>query len=234
MGCTFLWAGLRPLTTREQIEEFSSVWAPEKNAFSNAQQSAIDDVTRDLNTLRSSVRARWAQGDLPVYAGDTEAALQNPNYPWRQLDAGWGNIAVKNSAGTYSTHILSPALQSAVAAFDHAAHYKSLADLPELVSPTVLRATIRSVLATPERLSTFAAYCALRGGTHLHAQLGHAFNVVAARRLQKSVAGNMPGNSPVLAWLALNTGLGDMTPDERRTLRTLAQQHVRVPRNLSI
>lgn len=236
-GVVTFWVGITP-TKADYIAE---TWRPPKLELSSKQKLEIDDALRALNALRDAIRSAWANGAWEKPAGLSyklspkivAQALANENYPWRRLDAGWAQLQLAD----YSTHIVSIGLQNAVALCDVLLVEAGLAGFPALVSSQTLVGTINTILRTPSVLAVLAGVAALANGTLIHAILATNFEGAQAREFALALQNNMPGpdlTKPALAWLALHTGIGGLTAEERHTAHAFVVFRTRTPRNLVI
>lgn len=236
-GLACIALGIRPKTDKEKLAENSFKYAPPEQSIPDLAKSEVDDLRLALNALRGEIRALWDPASGSVAAGNIATygysdPRRNDQYPWPTQSVGVGTIQVGGTSG-YATDLIAPQLQAAISTLDVLMYMAGqAADLPvQCTASQVIRA-ISSL--TPTHKQIMASIGAADGGATLKAIVNRNYEAARATEEAEMTQRNMPLESSVLAWIALNSPLSDMSASERAAKKELRSSDYRAPRTIYI
>lgn len=228
--------GMRPKSSKEKIAEQVSQWQPPKESFSEAQFSRINQIAQEMNAVRGKVRSVWQNQSISANPSqfqrmlDYSTAWERDVCPWRAQKIGAANMAVGKGKNAYTTDMIAPQLQNAWALLDLALYQAGITNLKEETTSAEALSILRGLDAS--RIQKIADIASKKLGTYLPALAAHSYDVISAQEIAAMTESNMPsalgeGVQRALAWIALNTPLSDLSPEERKTQKELRNEQVR-------
>lgn len=200
VGSWLVWQGVRPATLGERAGEVVQWNPPPPRELTPTQRDSVSNTARELNALRTMIRAEWAylfrkQEEVRVTVGgqthNVGAAkfgrlFADENAPWPEIQHATVSPTFRTEElGAYTSEVISGRIQTVIAKLDWILVAMGEENWPEVVTPARFNATYSNVKARFGVLRRMAQVWAIREGQWLRDQLTQQAQICAAHEIRE-------------------------------------------------